>query len=250
MMWELAATVFIASLAGSVHCVGMCGPFVALTTLGRSPARRPMAPVVAYNLGRGAAYAAVGALAGTLGLAIDGGGVLAGVQRAAATLAGLTMTVIGAIWLLDLTVGARTLGPLRGRLGSAIARRLRSAFERSRGLDPIPRAAMLGVLTTFMPCGWLYAFAITAAGTGSPFWGAVLMLAFWAGSVPLLTIFGKGVQHLSPLVRRRLPLVMAALVFGVGIFTLLHRSSLPLHSPPPASPEGPQVPTAPPCHAS
>jgi uncharacterized protein len=250
-MWELAVTVFLASLVGSVHCVGMCGPFVALTSIGRRKTRRPLGPTTAYNLGRGIAYTGIGALAGTLGLAIDTGGALAGAQRAATTLAGLTMIVIGAVWLLDLIGGRRSWGRTRSTVGMAITRRLRTVFLSSERLGPIPRAATLGMLTSFMPCGWLYAFAITAAGTGSPLRGAALMAAFWAGNVPILAVLGTGVGRLSPLVQRRLPLVMAILLLAVGVFTVTHRSSII----PPAPPEGPadatstDVPGAPPCHA-
>jgi uncharacterized protein len=248
-MWELAVTVFVASLAGSVHCVGMCGPFVALTSLGRSKARRSLGPTAAYNGGRGIAYAAIGAAAGTVGMAIDTGGVLAGVQRAATTLAGLTMIVIGAIWLLDLVVGARGFGRTRSKVSAAIARRLEAAFASSRGLRPIPRAATLGVLTSLMPCGWLYAFAITAAGTGSPAKGAALMVAFWAGNVPILALLATGMHRISPLVRRRLPLVMACLVLLVGIFTVVRRSTIVPQPSTSSEASGADVPQQPPCHA-
>lgn len=249
-MWELAVTVFVASVAGSVHCVGMCGPFVALTSLGRRKTRRPLGPMAAYNLGRGVAYAGIGALAGAVGMAIDTGGVLAGVQRAATTLAGLSMIVIGSVWLLDLVGGARSLNRTRSTIGGAIAKRLRAGFESSRGLSPIQRAATLGMLTSLMPCGWLYAFAITAAGTGSPVRGAALMTAFWAGNVPILALLGTGVHRLSPLVRRRLPLVMASLVLAVGVFTVVRRSAIvPQPPPPPANDvSSHDVPQTPSCH--
>jgi uncharacterized protein len=251
-MWEMAATVFVASLAGSVHCVGMCGPFVALTTIGRAKVRRPIGPTAAYNLGRGIAYAGVGALAGTIGLGIDAGGHLAGMQRAAATLAGVTMIVIGAVWLLDLLGGSRSFARTRSTVTEAIAARLRSGFASSRRLGPIPRAAMLGVLTSLMPCGWLYAFALTAAGTGSPLGGAALMVAFWAGNVPILMAFGAGVHRLSPLVRRRLPIVMAGLVLAVGVFTVAFRSTIVVEpsSATPTEASTPEIPSTPPCHAS
>ena len=246
-MWEMAATVFVASLAGSVHCVGMCGPFVALTTIGRAKTRRPVGPTVAYNLGRGAAYVTLGLAAGAAGMAIDSGGVLAGMQRTAATLAGLTMIVIGAVWLLDLLGGSRSFARTRSTVAEAISSRLRTTFASTGRLGPLPRAATLGVLTSLMPCGWLYAFVITAAGTGSPLLGAAMMAAFWAGNVPILALLGTGVQRLSPLARQRLPVVMASLVLAVGVFTVVQRSSI---APPPAATEAAtsELPSSPPCH--
>ncbi|MBE7450024.1 MAG: sulfite exporter TauE/SafE family protein [Kofleriaceae bacterium] len=42
------------------------------------------------------------------------------------------------------------------------------------------RAALLGLLSAALPCGWLWAFVVVAAGTGSPVGGALVMTAFWA----------------------------------------------------------------------
>jgi sulfite exporter TauE/SafE len=33
---------------------------------------------------------------------------------------------------------------------------------------PEVRAAILGLGSALLPCGWLYAFVVTAAGTGRP----------------------------------------------------------------------------------
>ena len=82
----------------------------------------------------------------------------------------------------------------------------RAAFA----LTPLPRALSIGLLTAFLPCGWLYLFALKAAGTGSPFEGALFMIAFWLGSVPALVLVGVGVQTLARLLGRRLPLVTVA----------------------------------------
>jgi len=63
-----ALVVLVASLLGSVHCAAMCGAF---TCLYANPVERgrpiggELPPHLAYNLGRLAAYVALGALAGT-----------------------------------------------------------------------------------------------------------------------------------------------------------------------------------------
>ena len=59
------------------------------------------------------------------------------------------------------------------------------------------RGAATGLLTTLLPCGWLYAFVITAAGTGNALAGAGLMATFWVGTLPMLTIVGIGVRKLA-----------------------------------------------------
>src|SRR5690606_18807129 len=67
----------------------------------------------------------------------------------------------------------------------------------SSGTSSLGRAALLGVSTGLLPCGWLYAFALSAAATGSARDGALVMAAFWLGSVPALVGVGAIVARLS-----------------------------------------------------
>ena len=92
-MTALALTVLGASLLGSLHCAGMCGGFVAFYA-GTGDGRAGLSHA-AYNLGRLAAYAVLGAMAGALGLALDLASAPIGIPRAAAVLAGLLITLWG-----------------------------------------------------------------------------------------------------------------------------------------------------------
>ena len=69
-MFAVLSGVWIASVLGSPHCVGMCGTFVALAVVRRGPEAAATGTdrrVLAYNLGRLIAYTAIGVLAGGLG---------------------------------------------------------------------------------------------------------------------------------------------------------------------------------------
>ncbi|HEY0971648.1 MAG TPA: sulfite exporter TauE/SafE family protein, partial [Gemmatimonadales bacterium] len=75
----LALAVLVASLVGSPHCAGMCGPFVCFYA-GAGAGARPVArwaAHAAYNGGRLLSYLALGALAGTLGAGLDAAGSMA-----------------------------------------------------------------------------------------------------------------------------------------------------------------------------
>ena len=52
------------------------------------------------------------------------------------------------------------------------------------------RAFLLGLLSAFLPCGWLYSFVVVASSSGSAINGAIFMAVFWIGTVPAL--FGVG----------------------------------------------------------
>lgn len=228
--WALISGVLVASLIGSPHCVGMCGGLM-LFALGSpesngEPACRATprgALQAAYHGGRLASYLALGAAAGGVGAAVDFGGRYAGAQRAAAVLAGTMMITFGLL-LLARAAGIRTG---RVRLPGWVTRRLEHAHRAAFALRPVPRAGLVGIMTALLPCGWLYAFAFTAAGTGSVIWGMAVMGAFWFGTVPLMALLGTGIRLVTGPLHQRLPLMTGLLVTGAGVYTALGRLQAP-----------------------
>jgi hypothetical protein len=221
---SLLVPVLAASLVGSLHCVGMCGGFVAFYSGGdESSGRRKALGHLAYHLGRLSAYASLGALAGAAGAAVDLAGSAAGVGKLAAFVAGGVMVLWG-LALLLLSVGVR-LPRLR------LPRRMHTATVRFMGgfraKPPVMRALLLGLSSALLPCGWLYAFAVTAAGTGSAPGGALVMLAFWVGTVPLLLGLGVGIQGVAGKLRRHVPAISAVTLIVVGLFGVLGRVNVP-----------------------
>jgi sulfite exporter TauE/SafE len=222
---ELIIAAIVASFIGSLHCVGMCGPLVAFA-VGDPNGESRRSPVwrhAAYHGGRLLTYMIVGAACGALGAAIDRGGARFGMHRAAALTAGGMMIAVGFAAVLR-AAGARLPAlPLPRLIQRGILFGQRAAFA----LKPLPRAMCVGLLTAFLPCGWLYLFASYAAGTGSSIWGAAFMAAFWLGSVPALLAAGVGAQALAKYLGRRLPLVTALIIVALGVVTLVLR----MHSP-------------------
>ncbi|MET0794578.1 MAG: sulfite exporter TauE/SafE family protein, partial [Polyangiaceae bacterium] len=66
-----------------------------------------------------------------------------------------------------------------------------------------------------------------AAGTASAWHGALLMAAFWAGNLPILLGLGVALSALVGRVRRHVPVLSAAVILGIGIFTVTTRANLP-----------------------
>jgi len=226
-MLEVAVACATASLVGSLHCAGMCGP-LALVAVGAGPGSRPGAVLraqVAYNGARGAGYVALGAALGLVGELANVAGTLAGLAPLAAGLAGVTLIVTGVLLV------ARSLGlsPLR-RGGSAdpgpIQRALRAVRARALRLPPTTRALSLGATTALLPCGWLYAFFVAAAGTGSALGGALVMGSFWLGTVPVLATLGFGVEGLRRRFGPTLRFAASLALIAAGSWTLLGRSQL------------------------
>ncbi len=220
----LISTIFIASLIGSLHCAGMCGAFVAFAMgTEKQSAAGHFAAQSAYHGGRLVTYALLGAVAGTLGAALDLTGTVFGLQQAAMILAGVAMVTFGVITLLKLRGVRIPRMPLPGVLTRFVHRGHRYAGDRS----PIKRSLIIGLLTTLLPCGWLYAFAVIAAGTGSAATGALTMSVFWLGTVPILASLGIGVQRLAGPLRRHIPAATAVAMVLVGLFSLTGRFNVP-----------------------
>ncbi|HEU4990411.1 MAG TPA: sulfite exporter TauE/SafE family protein [Gemmatimonadaceae bacterium] len=233
--------VLAASLVGSVHCAAMCGGFVCVYAGASTPRGMANLPAhLAYNAGRLVSYVALGAVAGAIGARVDDLGRFAGFGRAAAVAAGVLM-VAWALGIIAATAGVRVPGTLAPEWAK---RRLGGALIAMRDRPPVARAAVTGLLTTLLPCGWLYTFVVTAGGPASPLAGAGVMGAFWLGTVPVLLGVGLGAQRLLGPVARRLPLASAALVLVLGLLSIAGRVRAPAmhlggHAMPAAAPAAP-----------
>lgn len=218
ILWGVLA----ASLLGSLHCAGMCGAFVCFYAEGSGGGARRWpggASHVAYNAGRLASYLALGAAAGALGATVDRLGMWNGVPRVAGILAGTLMVVWGVATVLA-TRGVRIPLPHYGR---RVQERMALVLRALRERPPVVRAAVTGLVTTLLPCGWLYAFVATAAGSGSVWGGLSVMLFFWAGTLPIMLSVGFGAQRMFGPLRRRLPALTAATVVVLGLLTITGR---------------------------
>lgn len=222
-MLILVSTIFLASLVGSLHCAGMCGAFVAIATGGiDATARQKFNTQIAYHLGRLLTYLTLGTIAGALGAVVDLAGELAGIQTAATFVAGGAMVLFGVVSLMRLS-GARLSGIRLPAFWQTFVSRV---HRRSMGFEPTTRAALIGLSTTLLPCGWLYAFVVTAAGTAHPLTGALAMTAFWCGTLPMMVSLGVGVQTLLGRLGPRVPALTCLLLIGVGVYTLVNRGMI------------------------
>jgi len=222
----LLGAVIGASLVGSLHCGGMCGAFVAIAC-GCGPDRSKAWHArlqSLYHGGRLVGYATLGAMAGSLGRAIDFGASAAGLTHAAAVLAAVTMFVVAlGVLLSNQTDRIARLRPPKWTRGL-----FQGGLKLAARLTPQRRALAIGLLTTLLPCGWLYAFALVAAGTASPVWGAAVMAAFWIGTVPILAAVGFGVGAVHARMGPTLRTVAAVAILLLGVVTLLRVPSADL----------------------
>lgn len=177
---------FAASLFGSAHCIGMCGPYVSACTAqfvprSASAAQRTMLRLV-FNLGRIATYAVIGLMVGAFGqilLAIAAraglNGIVAVVAGSAAVLFGLS--IVG--WVSD---------PARLMVRMGLDRLLRAAQARLRRTPVAVAPLLLGMLQGLLPCALVYAAASRAAVSGGAIRGGLTMVIFGLGTLPAIFV--------------------------------------------------------------
>ena len=158
---------FVTGLLTGIHCIGMCGA-IGLYASADARAVRSLKRPLLYNAGRVISYTVIGALVGLFGSVFS----LSSRVRGAVILAAAVCMLLMALSMLGL---------LRFHLPSIFRFKPRG----SRG-----GAFVIGLLNGLMPCGPLQAMQLYALSTGSALRGALSMLLFALGTVPLMLASG------------------------------------------------------------
>jgi len=163
--------IFIAGLATSLHCAGMCGLLTCgLGIAGRGPA---LASVGLYHFSRLVGYSIAGGTMGFIGSRIGFTISPAGVQW-------LPLLLI--VFLIAIVFGLdKKLAAIPGLGKIMLQIRIRTLK-----FPPLVRAAIIGLATPLLPCGPLYAILALALASGSPVRGVEIMLAFGLGAIPAI----------------------------------------------------------------
>ena len=192
MFDPLYSMALLTGFLGSGHCLGMCGGIVAALSLSK-PGRQGGLPFhLLYNLGRITTYGGIGLLVGWLGSLLA---YSEGFERFSRLL------LLGSD-LFIIALGLGTAGAWQ-RLNfmklefASPARLLSGPVARLHRLPPGLAALPLGLLFGFLPCGFVYAMAITAAQTASPGRAGLVMLSFGLGTIPALFTFGSAAHWLG-----------------------------------------------------
>jgi len=193
----------IVGLLGGVHCIGMCGGIVGALSFGlpesvRSEPRKVLPFIAAYNIGRILSYTAAGAIMGGAGRLLADAPLAAvhGPQLVLQLAAGLFMCALG-LYLAGWWSGLQVLE----RGGAVLWRRIEPLGRRLFPVRRVPHALLLGLLWGWLPCGLVYSALTWSLASGSVGRGALLMLGFGLGTLPLLTVMGLSAARLTAFVR-------------------------------------------------
>jgi sulfite exporter TauE/SafE len=168
-------SVFVASLAGSFHCVGMCGGLMVATT---QPQSRYM-----YHLGRGISYLILGFVAGLLGEKFYSSGVSTVIKNVATFF--IVAILLSTGWQMFRRPGAPSW------IGQKIAWISHKLFPVALKLPSRFQSFGVGIMTGALPCGWLYSFILLALAAQSLWRGGAILTVFWLGTIPALVFLTK-----------------------------------------------------------
>ncbi len=194
---------FAVGLMTSVHCVAMCGGLGLSQTLAEGRAARGMLrPALLYNAGRVISYTATGFVMGLIGLICG-----AGVNTMLSTVLQALLKAIAGVMMLCMGLNLLGLFPALRRF------RLRLPQIGVYGGG----ALTVGLLNGLMPCGPLQSMQLAALASLSPIKGALSMLFFSLGTVPLMLGLGSLTAALGRRFNRAVLCAGAVLVAVMGL---------------------------------
>ena len=182
---SILSIITIAFLGSFGHCVGMCGGIViaySSTKIKSDWTKQVQALAhLLYSFGRISTYMILGALFGLVGGVVTFDNLTSGIFL---LITGFMMVLVG----LSLMGKIKFLTILEHSCSKSPL--YQNTFKSLLGSDSLFSFYLLGMLNGLLPCGFVYVFAITAASTGSAFWGAFVMFIFGLSTVPALFSLG------------------------------------------------------------
>jgi sulfite exporter TauE/SafE len=184
--------------------------------------QKKVLPNLAYQAAKLTSYVLVGFLLGAIGSAFNLNGIRPWVMAAA----GVFMIILG-LGMTGKVPWAARLTPRPPRMLITALSRLRrkATSDADAGESTIATPIAFGLLTGLMPCAPLQAAELAAAGSGSPVNGALVMLAFGLGTMPLLFAFGTASSMIPTAWKQRMTFVLAFVVIGLGL-VFLNRTAM------------------------
>lgn len=206
---------FITGFAGSMHCLGMCGPIALALPGGNAKGFRYFFGRLLYNSGRISMYAILGGIVSLFGVAA----AMFEVQR-------WVSIVMGAVMLV---LALRELGAF-GKVNQAKPSRFQQWWLRmmgkmmqwghGRGLFA------MGLLNGILPCGFVYLGLFQAAMSESLWEGAAKMALFGLGTWPVMLTLTWSSKWITGIAKMRARIIMPSIMVVMAALFVLRGLAL------------------------
>ncbi|MGB6083916.1 sulfite exporter TauE/SafE family protein [Moheibacter sp.] len=203
-------------LASSLHCVGMCGPIA--FSLGLNPENKFDFTFrnLTYQFGRVTTYGLLGAILGIVGYSIS----FAGFQNPLSIAVGILMILLA---VLPKNLGAANLGM---NSFARIMYKIKSGLGKFLRKKNYSSLYITGLLNGLLPCGAVYAALTGSMAMGSIGGGAVFMICFGLGTIPLMFASVLAGNVVSLQTRQKILKFLPYLMVLLGILFILRGLNL------------------------
>ncbi|MBL4592400.1 MAG: sulfite exporter TauE/SafE family protein [Flavobacteriales bacterium] len=173
---ELFVTAVTIGLVGSFHCIGMCGPIAFALPIKSNTLYHRIISGVLYNSGRLTTYILFGLLFGIIGQGIS----TASTQQTISIILGVIfiLSVIIPKSIINKISPTNTIGFYISKVKNGLGKLLKSSSTSN--------LLLIGLLNGLLPCGLVYAAIGGSIATGNTTDGALFMLAFGLGTLPMM----------------------------------------------------------------
>ncbi len=207
MLW----TALVLGLAGSFHCIGMCGPIAFVLPVDRSTKTKLFYQIFLYHLGRLISYSIIGLLFGFIGKGL----YLAGFQQRLSILMGVIMILLIVIpaSIFNKYNFSKPLYKIIGQVKKKLGFYLNKKSNKS--------IFSIGFFNGFLPCGLVYMALIGSISTGNTSQGAFYMFLFGLGTIPLMTAAVLLGNFVNLSIRAKIQKVIPVFVVIIGLLFIL-----------------------------
>lgn len=209
-------TAFIIGLAGSLHCIGMCGPIAISLPMQDISKYRLLIGRGLYNFGRIITYALLGMIFGFIG----SGFFIGGYQQ-------ILSIALGVLILLALFLPSKYASYITGaRLHEKINAKMRNLWQKLMAKNSVGSLFLIGLLNGFLPCGLVYIALAGSISTGTALGGAFYMAVFGFGTFPVMLVMSLVGRILSFKMKLRLRKLLPVGVVILAVLFILRGMSL------------------------
>ena len=213
MMSDFLAAFFI-GLAGSVHCVSMCGGVTAGLSMATPKQDNKLPYITSYNVGRIISYTLAGAITGALSNILS--------HQLHNGIAWLHL--ISGIFLLLVAAYVGNWWPILTHLekaGSLIWRYISPMSKRFIPFSSPLHALPYGFIWGWLPCGLVYSALTWSLASQNAVNGAVLMLCFGLGTLPSMILTAYSATQLTQWLKNpQTKQLMAILICIFALFSI------------------------------
>lgn len=207
---------FTMGLAGSLHCVGMCGPLSLALPTGHLSGLGKLVSLLLYQFGRIITYSFIGLVSGLAGRGL----VISGYQQWFSIILGSIILLLAVLYFVQKkSLHFRFLNRFYYFIQQKMGRLLRSA-KGSGGF------MLLGIANGFLPCGMVYIAMAATLSLTSVGQSIFFMAAFGAGTLPAMMLVAVTGQYLKPGIRNSFRKAVPVFITLMGIVLILRGMNL------------------------